>query len=149
MTFLNPVVLLGLAAAAIPLILHLLNLRKLRTIEFSSLRFLKELQQTKIRRLKLRQIILLIIRTLIIVFIVLTFARPTLHGTFFGSGSQAHSTMVIILDNTFSMSAADNHGERFKQAKDAAMRHISSDCLKYPTRPSVLPHMTSNLLKKS
>jgi len=123
MTFLNPVVLLGLAAAAIPLILHLLNLRKLRTIEFSSLRFLKELKQTKIRRLKLRQIILLIIRTLIIIFIVLTFARPTLRGTFFGSvGSHAHSTMVIILDNTFSMTAADNHGERLKQAKDAAVR---------------------------
>jgi hypothetical protein len=145
MTFLNPVVLLGLAAAAIPLILHLLNLRKLRTIEFSSLRFLKELQQTKIRRLKLRQIILLIIRTLIIVFIVLTFARPTLHGTFFGSGSQAHSTMVIILDNTFSMSAADNHGERFKQAKDAAIR--ITEMLKegdeaYFIRLSEIPHAT-------
>ena len=54
MTFLNPLVLLGLAAAAIPVLLHLLNLRKLKTIEFSSLRFLKELQKTKIRRLKLR-----------------------------------------------------------------------------------------------
>ena len=60
MVFLNPLVLLGLAAAAIPLILHLLNLRKLRTIEFSTLTFLKELQQTKIRRLKLRQLLLLL-----------------------------------------------------------------------------------------
>ena len=122
MTFLNPVVLIGLAAAAIPIILHLLNLRKLRTIEFSTLRFLKELQQTKIRRLKLRQIILLIIRTLIIIFIVLAFARPTIKGTLFGSiGSHARSTAVIILDNTFSMSVNDEHGERFKQAKDAAL----------------------------
>ena len=43
MTFLNPFVLFGLAAAAIPLVLHLLNIRKLRTIEFSTLTFLKEL----------------------------------------------------------------------------------------------------------
>src|ERR1051326_5218888 len=70
MTFLNPLVLFGLVAAAIPVILHLLNLRKLRTIEFSTLTFLKELQQTKIRRLKLRQLLLLIVRTLLVLMII-------------------------------------------------------------------------------
>jgi hypothetical protein len=123
MVFLNPLVLLGLAAAAIPLILHLLNLRKLRTIEFSTLTFLKELQQTKIRRLKLRQLLLLLIRTLLIVLIVLAFARPALHGTMFGGfGSQANSTIVFILDDSFSMAASDERGELFKQAKDAMAR---------------------------
>ena len=53
MTFLNPLALLGLLAAAIPILLHLLNLRKLRTIEFSTLTFLRELEKTKIRRLKI------------------------------------------------------------------------------------------------
>ncbi len=121
MVFLNPLVLFGLAAAAIPLILHLLNLRKLRTIEFSTLTFLKELQQTRIRRLKLRQLLLLLIRTLLIAFIVLAFARPALHGTMFGGfGSHANSTIVFILDDSFSMMGADEHGEYFKQAKDAA-----------------------------
>jgi len=61
MNFLNPLVLLGMAAAAIPLILHLLNLRKLQTVEFSSLKFLKELQKTKIRNFKIKQILLLIL----------------------------------------------------------------------------------------
>jgi len=42
MTFLNPLVLFGLFAAAIPIIIHLLTLRKLRTVEFSTLTFLKE-----------------------------------------------------------------------------------------------------------
>ncbi|HZY10435.1 MAG TPA: BatA domain-containing protein [Bacteroidota bacterium] len=125
MTFLNPLVLIGLITAAIPLILHLLNLRKLRTIEFSTLAFLKELQQTKIRRLKLRQLLLLIIRTLLIIMIVLAFARPALRGSILGSiGSHARSTIVLILDDSFSMMAHDRNGERFKQAKEATRKII-------------------------
>jgi hypothetical protein len=62
MTFLNPFMLFGLAAAAIPILLHLLNLRKLKTVEFSSLQFLRELQRTRMRRIRLRQWILLALR---------------------------------------------------------------------------------------
>jgi hypothetical protein len=121
MTFLNPLVLLGLITASIPVILHLLNLRKLRTIEFSTLTFLKELQRTQIRRLKLRQILLLITRTALIIFIVLAFARPALRGSFLGNlGTTAHSSVVYILDDSFTMGATDEYGERFKQAKEIA-----------------------------
>lgn len=121
MTFLNPLVLIGLAAASIPLILHLLNLRKPRTIEFSTLAFLKELQQTSIRRLKLRQLLLLILRTALIVLIVIAFARPALRGSMFGTiGSHARTSVIILLDNTFSMTAADEHGTLFRQAQEKA-----------------------------
>ncbi len=121
MTFLNPFLLFGLAAAAIPVILHLLNLRKLRTIDFSTLAFLKELQQSRIRRLKLRQILLLIIRTLMVAFIVLAFARPALRGSLpAGFGTAAGSTVAIVLDDSYSLMAADEEGERFAQAKKAA-----------------------------
>ncbi|HLF20230.1 MAG TPA: BatA domain-containing protein, partial [Bacteroidota bacterium] len=80
MTFLNPLVFFGLLAAAIPILLHIFSLRKLKTIEFSTLNFLKELQKTKIRRLKIRQILLLILRTLLVVLLVIAFSRPTLKG---------------------------------------------------------------------
>ncbi len=121
MTFLNPLVLFGLIAAAVPVLLHLLNLRKLRTVEFSTLTFLKELQQTKIRKLKLRQLFLLIVRTLLVMFIILAFARPALRGTFLGGiGTQTHSTIVIIFDDGFAMQASDEQGDRLKQAKTAA-----------------------------
>jgi hypothetical protein len=125
MTFLNPLVLFGLASAAIPVILHLLNLRKLRTIEFSTLTFLKELQQTRIRRLKIRQLVLLLIRTLLILSLVFAFARPALKGGLFGAvGGGAKSTVVFILDDSFSMMASDQNGERFKQAKDKTEKLI-------------------------
>ncbi len=110
MTFLNPLYLFWLAAASIPVILHLLNLRRTRVVEFSTLSFLQELQKSKIRKLKIRQILLLILRTLLIILIVLAFARPALRGSFAGFGGQARTSAVIILDNSFSMSASDEHG---------------------------------------
>ena len=123
MTFLNPLVLFGLVAAAVPVILHLLNLRKLKTVEFSTLTFLKELQQTKVRKLKIRQLLLLIIRTLLVIFIILIFARPALRGRMFGAiGTSARATVVLIIDDSFSLTAADERGDRLKQVKDAALR---------------------------
>lgn len=126
MTFLNPAALLGLAAAAIPILLHLLNLRKLRTVEFSTLAFLKEIEKTKMRWLKLRQILLLLVRTALIVFIVLAFARPALRGSALGGiGTHAKTTVALLLDDSFSMLASDEHGSLFSQAKAAALNVFS------------------------
>lgn len=121
MTFLNPFLLVALAAASIPLLLHLLNLRKLRTVEFSSLRFLKELQKSRIRRLKLRQILLLILRTLLVVFAVLAFARPAFRGSLGLPGAHAATSAVIVIDNSFSMGVRDNQGSRYRQAQKGAL----------------------------
>ena len=121
MTFLNPLYLIALAAAAIPIILHLLNLRKTRVIEFSTLAFLKELQRSRIRKLQIKQWILLALRTLIIIFVVLAFTRPALRSSFgFLPGTKAKTSIVIILDDSFSMLASDDGGQLFKQAKDKA-----------------------------
>ncbi len=119
MTFLNPAILFGLIAASIPVVLHFLNLRKLKKIEFSTLVFLKELQKTKIRRIKLKQWLLLLLRVLIIACLVLAFARPTVENSSFGS-STAKTTAVIIIDNTFSMSVVSGNGSYLNQAKQTA-----------------------------
>jgi hypothetical protein len=120
MTFLNPAILFGLLAAAIPIIIHLLNLRKLKKIEFSTLQFLKELQKNKIRKIKLKQWLLLALRVLIILCIVTAFARPTLVGVSVGgTTSAAKTTAVFILDDTFSMSVVDQDGSYFNQAKES------------------------------
>ncbi len=125
MTFLNPLVLLGLAAAAIPIVIHLLNLRKLKTLEFSTLRFLKELQRTSIRRLKIRQWLLLLLRTLLVVFLVLAFSRPAIRGSLAGLGSTEASTgMVIVLDDSPSMGIRNERGIVFDQAKNLAERIV-------------------------
>ncbi len=58
MTFLNPLFLIGLAAAGIPLIIHLFNFRRPKRIDFSSLVFLKELQKSTMQRVRIKQILL-------------------------------------------------------------------------------------------
>ncbi len=128
MNFLNPAVLIGLIAAAIPVLLHILNLRKLKTVEFSTLRFINELKKTQIKRLKLKQIILLILRILIIVSIVLAFSRPVIQRKLPVFQSYSKSSAVIIVDNSISMDLTDENGSRFTQAKNAAnsiIEHLS------------------------
>ena len=126
MTFLNPAVLFGLIAASIPIIIHLLNLRKLKKIDFSTLQFLKELQKNKIRKIKIKQWLLLALRVLIILAIVTAFARPTIVGVSIGgTTSAAKTTAVFILDDTFSMSVVDQNGSYFNQAKEAIKNVLS------------------------
>jgi hypothetical protein len=118
MTFLNPAVLFGLIATAIPVLIHLLNLRKLKKIDFSTLSFLKELKKNKIRKIKLKQWLLLALRFLIILFLVGAFARPAIKGVAIGgTTSAAKTTAVFILDNTFSMSVVNEKGSYFNRAK--------------------------------
>ncbi len=126
MTFLNPAVLFGLIATAIPIALHFLNLRKLKKIEFSTLTFLKELQKTKIRKIKLKQWLLLLLRTAIIILLVMAFARPTVKTFTFGGSSAAKTSAVIIIDNTFSMSVVTENGSYLNHAKQIAKNLLSN-----------------------
>lgn len=123
MEFLNPAFLFGLAAASIPVIIHLLNLKKLQKIEFSTLAFLKELQKSKLRKIKIKQWLLLALRVLIILLVVMAFSRPTLKGVAIGGTTSAAKTSVVfIIDNTISMSAVDEKGSLLNQAKTAALK---------------------------
>ncbi len=126
MTFLNPAVLLGLLAASIPIVLHFLNLRKLKKIEFSTLAFLKELQKTKIKRIKLKQWLLLLLRIAIVTLLVTAFARPTVKTITIGSSSAAKTTAVFIIDNTFSMSVVTEKGSYFNRAKQIAKNLLNN-----------------------
>lgn len=130
MTFLNPAYLFGLFAAAIPIIIHFLNLRKHRVIEFSTLKFLKEIQRTKIRNLKIKQWLLLLIRVLIIIFLVLAFSRPTLTNVSLPIGdNSAKTSAVIIIDNSISLSIKDAKGSSFAELKEFAfniLKHFNN-----------------------
>jgi hypothetical protein len=125
MNFLNPFALFGLAAASIPLVLHLLNLRRLKVIDFGTLRFLHELQQKQVRKLRLQQMLLLIIRTLLVVFAVLALARPAIKSTLPLIGATSRSSVVILIDNSGSMEASDGRGPRIMQAKNVAKEIIA------------------------
>ncbi len=121
MTFLNPLILFGLIAAAIPLIIHLFNFRRPRKVDFSSLAFLKELQQTTMQRVQIKQWLLLLLRTLALASLILAFARPTLTSNVAATfGGRANSSVAVILDNSLSMTLRDGNGEYLAQARELA-----------------------------
>ena len=76
MTYQNPHLLYALFAIAIPIIIHLFNFRKHKTIYFSSIRFLKEIKEENKKKSKLKNILILLSRILAIAFLVLAFSKP-------------------------------------------------------------------------
>lgn len=103
MTFLNPNFLWLMPLVAVPVIIHLLAKRKSRIIEFPSLKFLKLLEQDALKKFNIKQLLLLIIRTLMILFLILAFARPTLdHSDGFALKAGSTDIFIIALDNTAS-----------------------------------------------
>jgi len=115
LNFLNSAVLIAAAAALIPLLIHLFSKRKVKVIEFSSLKHLKEMQRRQVRRIKIRQLLLLLLRMLIILAAVLAFARPASKGGFIGSHAGVSS--VILLDRSASMQRQVKDGSLFELAK--------------------------------
>ncbi|MCH7887200.1 MAG: BatA domain-containing protein [Candidatus Marinimicrobia bacterium] len=113
----NIAALLGLSAALIPLILHLLNRKRKDVIEFSSLMFLRELEKKEMNRLKMRRLLLLLIRTLAVISIVLAFSRPTLRG--YLPGSSVSTAAVIVIDNSHSMRLKDRDDSLFDRTLTA------------------------------
>jgi hypothetical protein len=103
MAFLNPMLLLALAAAGIPLAIHFLGRRRPRQVLFSAMSFLDNIRRQQFRRLRFRHWLLLLIRTLLITFLVLSFAGPSLRNTFGAVGSRGENAVVVVLDDGPSM----------------------------------------------
>lgn len=116
MSFLNTIFLAALAAAAIPVLLHLLSRQRLPLIPFSSLEFLKRLQKRRTRTVQLRQLILLALRTLAVLALVLAFARPALQSGK-STGAAASAEMVVILDDGPASAAESRDGTLFGLVK--------------------------------
>jgi hypothetical protein len=127
MNFLNPLFLLGLLAVALPVIIHLINLRRPQKVAFSTLSFFNELRKSTIRRIRFKQYLLLALRTLAILFLALALARPFLPPTLTGSSSSAESRSVaILIDNSASMSRIGTNGPLIEQAKAVGNRIIQN-----------------------
>lgn len=125
MSFTYPAFLLALSALAIPVIIHLFNFRKFKTVYFSNIRFLKEVKQETQAKSKLKHILVLISRLLFITFLVLAFAQPFIpvQNKKVIPGEKAIS---IFIDNSFSMDAVNKNGTLLDEAKKNALEIISA-----------------------
>jgi hypothetical protein len=120
LAFLNPLFLLGLFAAGIPLLIHLWSRRQAVTVDFSSLMFLVAAHRQNVRRLQLKQLLILLLRMLIVALIALALARPFLTLGLPLAAVRAKTDVVIVLDNSYSMGYQDVDGVWFEKAKTMA-----------------------------
>jgi len=119
LTFLNPLLLFGLAAGILPILIHRLTQRKAFPRKFSAVRLLLQSQQVTAKPQRLKHLILLALRILAVLGIVFMMARPLL--THPGIAAlRSEGTKVIILDNSLSMGFREQRGERYDLAKKAA-----------------------------
>lgn len=114
MQFLAPLFLAGLAAAAIPVYLHLVRQHRAPVVPFSAVRLIKSspVEQRSMRRL--RDLLLLALRAAAIVLLALAFARP-----FVSSAASPSPVTIVAIDTSASMS-----GARFDSARAAARQAI-------------------------
>ncbi|MGE5254949.1 MAG: vWA domain-containing protein [Planctomycetaceae bacterium] len=134
-TFLNPLFLFGLAAAAIPILIHRLVQRHGKVKKFSAVRLLLLSQQNLVRPERLKEFFLLALRVLAVMSLALLIARPVwLFSGVFSSGEEG--AKVLILDNSLSMGYREDRGERFELARAHArdfLRTLKGRALILPT----------------
>src|SRR3954452_20829484 len=121
MPFLGPWLLmgiLGLAGAAIPIVLHLFFRSRYRTVPWAAMEFLlTSIEQTS-RRLKFQELLLLILRCALLLMLALALARPAF--SLLAGGRDAVDA-VFLFDTSFSMGAREGAKTRFDLARSSAL----------------------------
>ena len=118
MTFATPLFLLAALAAAIPVILHMINRQQAKNLPFPTLRFLKISAEKTRRRKRVHDLLLMLLRAALLLLIAFGLARPTVTNLSSLWGG-ANSSVAIILDNSASMGAIDAGRSRFEIASAA------------------------------
>jgi hypothetical protein len=128
LSFLAPALLWGTALGSIPLIIHLLNRRRFRRVEWAPMRYLKLTIQRNRRRIQIEELILLLLRIALPILLFLLLARPLLNPTglegFLGGGGR--SSQVVLVDDSLSMGYSADGPPTFQRARDVAAALLSA-----------------------
>ena len=116
----HPAMLGWLAAAAAPLIIHLLSRRRYREVQWAAAQFLLAAMRKNARRIRIENWLLLAVRTALIMAVVLAVAEPMLEqsGLVTRTGQPTHK--VLVLDASYSMDFKPTDRSRFDRAKQLA-----------------------------
>lgn len=122
--FANLAMLGWLAAASVPILIHLWNRRRYREVSWAAVEFLLAAVRKNSRRLLIEQWLLLALRTLLIVLLVLAVAEPfwEAHAARFAAGAPAHR--VLVIDGSLSMLYRPTEQSRFDRAKELALQIV-------------------------
>jgi hypothetical protein len=125
MSFLYPAFLFALLALAIPVIIHLFNFRRYKTLYFSNVQLLKLIKQESRKKSVLKQLLILSARLLAIASLVFAFSRPYIPLND-RTSKAAQQIVAIYIDNTFSMKNVGEKGQILEQAKLKAIEIANS-----------------------
>ena len=127
MSFLNPAMLFGMTALAIPIIVHLLNRRRFKKIQWAAMRFLQVSLERNQRRMKVEDWILLLLRMAIVALIALAASRPATDWLK-SKGLSSKVTASVIIDSSASMLKKDasEQENRFSIARKIADEVLNS-----------------------
>ncbi len=123
MSFLAPALLLGLAAAAIPPILHLLHRRRVQVVRFPALEFILRANRKTARRFRVKQLLLMAVRSTLLALLAFAVARPYLRPEVEASmaGGGGDGAVVVVLDATWPMAAKLDGEPLIDKARFAAV----------------------------
>ncbi len=127
----------GLVAASAPVIIHLLNRRRFRTIEWAAMDFLRQALRRNRKILNLRDILLLCLRTACLALFGLAMARPYFSAGAPTTGLREPVHAVLLVDNSLSMGYSRIDGTLLDAARREAVRFI--DELPTGSRVTVVP----------
>ncbi len=135
--FVGMFALAGVAAAAGPIIVHLMNRRRFRTVDWAAMQFLREAVRQSRRVLHVRDLVLLLLRVACLLLFGLAMARPYFSSTggSFGAGEPVHA--VLLVDDSLSMSYRSTQGSVLDEAKAKCRAFIES--LPSGSRVAVVP----------
>jgi len=120
-SLLAPWFLLGLAALAVPVLVHLTHRERKAVLRFPSLMFLERIPYQSVKRQRIRNLLLFALRCAAVALIVLAFARPFLaRRSALLAATTGARDVVVLLDRSYSMA----YGDRWTRARSAARRVV-------------------------
>lgn len=126
MTWLNPGMFGFLALGAIPILIYLINRQRYQRVPWAAMEFLLRAMKKHRRRLRIENLLLLLIRTAAVIIFVLAMARPTLEsGALPSLGSTGRSELLLI-DRSYSMALADAGRSNLQVATDSARERVKA-----------------------
>jgi len=123
MSFLQPFILFGLPLLLVPVIIHLLNRMRYRTVPWAAMMFLLTASKQATRQARVREWLILACRILAVLALLLFLARPLVGGWLGWAAGSAPDTVLVLLDRSPSMEAQDprtHQGKRLTALKRLA-----------------------------
>ncbi len=128
LSLLSPLLAWGMLLGAIPIIIHLLNRRRFRRVEWAPMRYLKLTIQRNRRRIQIEQLLLLLLRIALLVLLFFCLARPVLNPTglerWLGTGGR--SSQIVLVDDSLSMGYSSGGPSAFRRAQETAGALLAS-----------------------